>query len=415
MLRDIVINLLHNLGARAEVNRWLAEYEDSRTCTVVAADGALVQSDLDGLSAALALLHHLGLRPVVVQDAGPQLQPDAPDIAVRKMRRASLALADAMKPHGVQSSCTHSAMLRVPRTSPEQGLDAITDHADDEINRATERGQMPILAPLGLDADGQTLNLCAERAALALAGHRRSRKTILLGVAGGLTSLQGRIIPAVNCTLDLDAMLRDGLFDEDTTGRLLRMRQLLAGLDLGASVSITSPSHLARELFTHRGSGTLVRMGTPIRSMRGMAELDCARTARLLERGFGKRLDANFFSTLDDASIYVGGDYSAVAIVRPGGTGTGADCLDKLALGPEARGIGLGASIWCHLRQRHARLYWRARPDNPANKWYLPRADGMHRTADWLVFWCGLEGRAQIESCIGDALARPATMVDCDD
>ena len=36
-------------------------------------------------------------------------------------------------------------------------------------------------------------------------------------------------------------------------------------LPLSSSVSITRPDELAKELFTHRGSGTLVRRGERIR------------------------------------------------------------------------------------------------------------------------------------------------------
>ena len=46
--------------------------------------------------------------------------------------------------------------------------------------------------------------------------------------------------------------------------------------------------------------------------------------------------------------MHLGGDYTAIAIVRS--TAIGVDYLDKLALGPEAQGIGLGASMWNRLR-----------------------------------------------------------------
>ncbi|MFG0315283.1 MAG: hypothetical protein ACF8LL_14000, partial [Phycisphaerales bacterium] len=50
-------------------------------------------------------------------------------------------------------------------------------------------------------------------------------------------------------------------------------------------------------------------------------------------------------------------------------------------------------------------LYWRSRATNDANKWYLSRADGMHRSDEWLVFWYGLDSRNQIDACIDNALA----------
>ena len=69
MLRDIVVNLLHNLGGRSEVDRYLSEYAEGKRCTVVKVGGGLIQDDLEELASALALLHHVGLRPVVIHGA----------------------------------------------------------------------------------------------------------------------------------------------------------------------------------------------------------------------------------------------------------------------------------------------------------------------------------------------------------
>ena len=54
MLRDIVVNLLHNLGGRSEVDRYLSEYAEGKRCTVVMG-GGLIQDDLEELASALAL------------------------------------------------------------------------------------------------------------------------------------------------------------------------------------------------------------------------------------------------------------------------------------------------------------------------------------------------------------------------
>jgi len=88
--------------------------------------------------------------------------------------------------------------------------------------------------------------------------------------------------------------------------------------------------------------------------------------------------------------------------------------LDKLGISERAQGLGLGATLWNRIRHDHHDLYWRSRPDNPANKWYLARADGMHRTPDWLVFWYGHDTRDRIEACIADALSSDAATLEAD-
>jgi len=122
----------------------------------------------------------------------------------------------------------------------------------------------------------------------------------------------------------------------------------------------------------------------------------------LLERSFGRSLDPGYLGTLGDAAVYIGGDYTAIAVTRPRAHG---HYLDKLGISERAQGIGLGATLWNRVRRDHPALYWRSRPDNPANAWYLSRSDGMHRDRDWLVFWYGLRDRAAIEAAIADALS----------
>jgi acetylglutamate kinase len=106
--------------------------------------------------------------------------------------------------------------------------------------------------------------------------------------------------------------------------------------------------------------------------------------------------------SLENARIYVGGDYSAIAILKERDAGW---YLDKLGLSERAQGIGLGASLWNKIKNDHPQLYWRSRATNDANKWYLSRADGMHRAGEWIVFWYGIDARDDIQASIDDALS----------
>jgi acetylglutamate synthase len=225
---------------------------------------------------------------------------------------------------------------------------------------------------------------------------------IYLTPTGGMLDPQGRVIPAVDSASDLDDLIETGVVSGGMERKLLEIDELLRSLGEHASVSITSPSSVAKELFTHKGSGTLVRRGAPIRVQNGLDGLDRGRITALLEASFGRSLDPGYLGTVGDSAVYVGGDYTAIAVVRARESG---DYLDKLGISERAQGIGLGAKLWRRLRESHPALYWRSRPGNPANAWYLSRADGMHRTADWLVFWAGIEGRERIESAIADALS----------
>jgi len=56
--------------------------------------------------------------------------------------------------------------------------------------------------------------------------------------------------------------------------KIKEINQLLSKLPRTASVSITSASNLSRELFTHKGAGTLLRRGTKLEVRSSTADLD---------------------------------------------------------------------------------------------------------------------------------------------
>jgi acetylglutamate synthase len=58
--------------------------------------------------------------------------------------------------------------------------------------------------------------------------------------------------------------------------KMEQIHELLMQLPPSSSVSITRPDELAKELFTHRGSGTLVRRGEKVLCFESWEGLDLA-------------------------------------------------------------------------------------------------------------------------------------------
>ena len=431
MLREIVLNLLHNLGGRAEVDRYLREYTGSGRYAVIKVGGGLIEDDLDELASALVFMHHVGLTPVVVHGAGPQLTkeladeniqtefvdglrvttPDVLAAAQRVFQRVGAQLADAIDARGVRARPLNMGVFNAAASANASlgNVGEVTSVQIESITRASEMGQLPILSPIGTSTNGQLLNINADTATRALAISLNASKIIYLTPTGGILDPNGKVIPAVNCTEDLQPMIDKGIISGGMERKLIEIRDLLDELDEHASVSITAPAKVARELFTHKGSGTLVRRGRRIRVQTGIDGLDRARITDLLEQSFGRTLDPSYLGTLGSSKIYLAGDYVAIAILKERGPGW---YLDKLGLSERAQGIGLGASLWNRIKNDHPALYWRSRITNEANKWYLTRADGMHRADPWIVFWYGIDDRSAIESCIEDAVSIHQTFGD---
>ena len=168
--------------------------------------------------------------------------------------------------------------------------------------------------------------------------------------------------------------------------------------------------NLARELFTHRGAGTLIRIGEEIMEHREFSPGFRERAAALLEQSFGRRLKDDYFDGLPLECIISSESNGAMAVVLEGVDGI--PYLDKFAVTPEAQGAGLGAAVWQALIHRCPRLYWRSRTDNPITQWYFDQADTSFTKDKWVAFSVGIDDFRQLRRCRDDCLARQESWVE---
>ncbi len=425
MMRDVIFNLLYNLGGKREVERYLSQYtqDSAPKSTVVKVGGALIENDLDDLASSLAFLRHVGMSPVVVHGGGPQLSrelenqgveskwvdglrvttPEVLGAAHRMFLREGARLAQAIDGHSVRARVIPSGVFEVVPDCHEQlGLVGQVVGVDlAPVRAAFEAGYIPVLSPLGVTKGGQLLNVNADTAARALAEALCPGKVIFLTETGGILGTDGNVISAVNLEDDQERLIETGEVSGGMARKLVEIGELLESLPAHASVSITKPSNLASELFTHKGNGTLIRSGASIKVVDQLDSLDLHKLKSLLECSFGRELcDGYFDSRLHTKALIA--PYTAVAIVDESDS---VSYLDKFAVTAEAQGAGIGASLWNKLIEEHPQLFWRSRADNPVNGWYMHRADGMKRLENWVVFWRGLRTSEEIECVIERALS----------
>jgi acetylglutamate kinase len=430
---DFIVTLLRNLGTRREITQYLSAFTsvESSRFAIVKVGGGVIRDQLDDLASSIAFLHAVGLRPIIVHGAGPQLTealqergvesewidgqrvttPETLAVARRVFQRTAMTLADALESHDVRARPISTGVFEaVPSSTTDLGLvGEITGAHLEQIHATIKAGYLPIVSPLGETASGQILNINADVAVNSLARAVQPRKVVFLTPTGGLLDAHKNIIPAINLAEDYDRLINEDWVSGGMALKLREIKELLDGLTEHSTVSVASPNHLAAELFTHRGNGTLVRRGAHVRALTSRTASDEARIKGVLEQAFGRTLRDDYFERRPNVRIFIAGDYTAVAIVD--GTGP-APYLDKFAVTAEAQGAGIAASMWNRLTDEFSSLFWRSRLDNAINPWYFSRADGTHRDVDWIVFWRGLTGRDAIESCINYAAELEPSFVD---
>jgi acetylglutamate kinase len=427
-VRETVLELLAQLGSSREARQYLKEFssvEESRFA-VVKVGGGILRDHLDELASALAFLHRLGLRPVVLHGAGPQVDAalEAAGVASERIDNLrvttetvmevarpviyeqNLHLIEALEQRGIRArGLQHGTFQARFLDRDRYGLvGEITGVNLDSLRRAVGAGALPVLTFLGESPSGQVLNINADIAARELVWAVRPHKIIFLTPSGGLLDRNGRVISAVTLNNDYEALMREPWVHSGMRLKLQQIKEMLDGLDDSTSVSITSADQLTRELFTYRGAGTLVRKGEGIDLFDAPEPEILADVAKRVEASFGRRLKPGWVESLVDPVVLLSASRRAAAVVVQGEDGL--PYLEKFIVTPEAQGEGLGAAMWQVLRARYPQLYWRSRNSNPITPWYFLQADSCERHGPWVVFCNGITDPVLRDRVVHEAMSR---------
>ncbi len=433
-LRTIVNQVLSQLAESREARYYLAQFSqtDRMHFAVVKVGGGVVEQQLESLASALAFLRNLGLMPIILHGAGPQLDaaletagiptvkheglrvttPEAMGVIRPVVYRANRHIVSALEEQGVRAQGIQHGVFECDYLDQEKlGLVGEIGRVDLEaIREAVDRGVLPVVASLGESSTGQVMNINADIAARELIWAVQPHKILFLTPTGGLLDESGRVISAISLRSDFDFLIQQPWVHSGMRLKLQQVAQILEALPDTASVSITSVENLARELFTHRGAGTLIRKGERILELQEFEAADAERASALLEQSFGRKLKPGYFEDLPLETVLVSESFGAMAIVLEGVDGVA--YLDKFAVTPEAQGAGLGAAVWQALIHKYPRIYWRSRVDNPVTQWYYEQSESSITRDRWVAFGRGIQDFAQLQRCIEDCFAREHSWVE---
>ncbi|WP_058834798.1 acetylglutamate kinase [Luteimonas abyssi] len=408
--RQTIVRLLSSMASAREISQYLKRFSqlDAKRFAVVKVGGAVLRDDLDALTSSLSFLQQVGLTPIVVHGAGPQLDaelsaagiekhtvdglrvttPEALAIVRRVFQASNLALVEALQQSGARATSITGGVFE------SDYLDQSTYGLVGEIRKVNlapieaslQAGSIPVIASLGETPGGQILNVNADFSANELVRVLQPYKIIFLTGTGGLLDADGKVIDSINLSTEYDHLMAQPWINGGMRLKIQQIKDLLDGLPLTSSVSITRPDDLAKELFTHKGSGTLVRRGERVLRATSWNALDLPRLRTLIESSFGRTLADDYFERTQLLRAYVSENYRTAVIL------TGVDgrvYLDKFAVLEDAQGEGLGRAVWQVMREETPQLFWRSRHENQVNIFYYAESDGCYKQEKWKVFWYG--------------------------
>lgn len=431
--RLTILRLLSSMGSSKEINQYLKRYSELEAArfAVVKVGGAVLRDDLEALTSSLAFLQDVGLTPIVIHGAGPQLDAAIAEAGIEKrtvdglrvtradtlaivrqvMQAQNLRLVEALQALDTRATSIVCGVFEaILKDEATYGLVGDVSRVDLTPLRASlKAGSIPVIASLGETREGQIVNINADFAANALVREVQPDKIVFLTGTGGLLDASGQVIDSINLSSDYEQLMQAEWINGGMRVKIEQIKALLDTVPLSSSVSITRPAELARELFTHKGSGTLVRRGERVLCADNWQAFDLVRLRGLIESAFGRQLASDYFERSAVARAWVSENYRAAVILLRTDAGI---YLDKFAVLDEAQGEGLGRALWAQMRAQTPALYWRSRRHNPVNSFYFDEADGCSKQGEWTVFWYGLDDFSQIERCVMECRQRPATLSD---
>ena len=286
----------------AEALPYIQHY-DRETVVIKYGGHAMGEDGVAKLFAADAvLLKMLGLHPVVVPGGGPQISAMLKKADVQStfidglrvtdeatMEVAEMVLSGAINKEianwitlagaeadvrGVGLSGKDARLITVEkavrtRKNAETGAEEAIDlgfvgeptRIDPQLIQAliyAEQDYVPVIAPIGVAADGQTYNINADTVAGALAGALKAKRMLLLTDVAGVLDANGELIRQLKV-----AEARKAIASGVATGGMIpKLETAIAAVEAGVEAVVIldgrRPHAMLVELFTEHGAGTLI-------------------------------------------------------------------------------------------------------------------------------------------------------------
>lgn len=245
----------------------------------------------------IALLKQVGINPVVVHGGGPQINAMLTRLGIKStfvdglrvtseemVQVVEMVLAGAVNKHvaglinqagalavgicgkdgGLIRAKRLTRTVRDPGSRIERELDlgyvGEPEAVDVRVVHAlTGAGLIPVIAPVGVGADGETYNINADTVAGAVAGALRAERLLMLTDVPGVLDQARRLIPDMSLG-DVEEGIASGMISDGMIPKVQCCADAVRDGVRGAVILDGRVPHACLlEMFTEGGIGTLIR------------------------------------------------------------------------------------------------------------------------------------------------------------
>ena len=253
---------------------------------VIKLGGHAMVSDeaLETFARDVVLMRQVGINPVIVHGGGPMINSmldklniesefidgkrvtDSETISVVEMvlsgnvNKKIVQAINNQDGRAVGLSGKDAKLITCVQDKPELGLVGTPNDVNPEvIFNLFENDMIPVIAPLGSDIDGETLNINGDTVSGAIAAALKADRLLLLTDVSGVQDKDGSIITELNSN-QIKNWINEGII---SGGMIPKTETALMALEGGVrGVVILDgrvPNACLLELFTEHGAGSLIR------------------------------------------------------------------------------------------------------------------------------------------------------------
>ena len=288
--------LIERTGMLVEALPFMRRYSEQ---TIVVKFGGHAMGEaayVASFAADIALLDQVGARPVVVHGGGPQigemlnkLQIESNFVdGLRVTDEATISVVEMVLAGGINKALVAAiagaggravgisgkdgglirarkllAKSRAEGSAIEQAIDLGFVGEPEQINTdvldALNAGNLiPVVAPVGSDAAGETYNINADMAAGAIAAALGATRMLMLTDVAGVLDKDGELITELTVS-QAEALIRDGTVSGGMIPKVETcINAVLGGAEAAVIMDGRAPHALLVELFTEHGMGTII-------------------------------------------------------------------------------------------------------------------------------------------------------------
>jgi len=242
----------------------------------------------DTFASDIAFLKQVGIHPIVVHGGGPQINQMLQRLGIKSSFVNGLRVTDqatlevvemvlcgtinkqlaaeinAAGGRAVGISGKDGGLIRARKLTRngELGFVGEPERIDGRVLETFRQSDIiPVIAPLGVAADGATYNINADTVAGAIAAAVEAARFLLLTDVPGVLDAEKRLVPELTAA-EAGSLIASGVISGGMTPKVETCLDAVAGgVEAAVIVDGRVPHAILLELFTEGGAGTLIRGG----------------------------------------------------------------------------------------------------------------------------------------------------------